>query len=296
MKYPNSKDNAIRTSIGDFPLPKRLKLRGGKLLARLFPRRAAKIDRNPFDQALGRLDRLIRNGLYARAFETGDFRRLRHFLSHYWTTEARRFHQGWSHRFEEMFLKHDVEVIAHLEELMDGDAKGVRFSCLYEIGCGGGQVLDYLRQRLKKIPSFVGIDIGEDQIASNEETYDDPSISFRAADAVKWLPQNASQNCIMLTNGGVLEYFLKEEVELIFSHVATLAPAAIALIETIGSNHDLENQPSSYVYARELAFSHNYPELLRNAGFEILHQSERAGNVSDGGGRWVRILAWKPNP
>jgi O-methyltransferase involved in polyketide biosynthesis len=97
---------------------------------------------------------------------------------------------------------------------------------------------------------------------------------------------------VFIANGGVFEYFLQEEVEAFLGIVARqLAPAAVVLSETIGSNHDLSTENESMVYGREMAFSHNDPYLLRNAGFKTLHQSEREGYPVDGGGRWIRLLA-----
>jgi cyclopropane fatty-acyl-phospholipid synthase-like methyltransferase len=43
----------------------------------------------------------------------------------------------------------------------------------------------------------------------------------------------------MITNGGVFEYFLQEELEELFSFAAqNLSPVAICIIETIGTDHD----------------------------------------------------------
>ena len=219
---------------------------------------------------------------------------MRRILSQYWGHEATNFHEGWKDRFERLFLKHDVQVIDELEAVIASYDEADRPIALYEIGCGGGQVLNYLCGRLKGVEKFVGIDLGEDQITSNMQTYDDPKIAFHTADAVDWIPANAAPKSVVLTNGGVLEYFLREEVEALFASVGNdLKPATIVLIETIGSNHDLEASDDSFIYGRELSFSHNYPALLRKAGFEIRHQSERAGQQEDGGGRWLRVVATK---
>ena len=288
-----SRENAIRRSLSDFSLSKQLKLRLGKLLLPFFPSRVKHVEDGPFASD-GRLHRILRNGLYARALERGDFAGLRNFLSKYWGQEAKNFHDAWQDRFERMFLKHDVIVIDELEKAMAALPDGRAFDHLYEIGCGGGQVLSYLAERLTGIDKFSGIDIGKEQIEANRGSYNDPKISFYAADAVDWMPANAKPRSVILTNGGVFEYFLREELQNLFDHIAQqLTPAAIAVVETIGSDHDLDAHPETFVYGRELSFSHNYPHLLREAGFEIIHQSERTGYEEDGGGRWLRILALK---
>jgi len=115
---------------------------------------------------------------------------------------------------------------------------------------------------------------------------------FEAADATQWIPEHASSNSVFVTNGGVFEYFLQEELETLFKFFADQRkPAAVALVETIGTDHNLEREKDSLIYGREMSFSHNYPHLLEQAGFTIKHQSERVGFEVDGGGRWIRVLA-----
>ena len=293
MHDSNFHENAIRRSLNDFSLSKQLKLRLGKLLLPLFRGRVKAVEAAPFGSD-GQIHRLLRNGLYARALEHRDFAKLRGYLSNYWGQEAKNFHDAWQDRFERMFLQHDVVVIDELEKAMAALPDGLAFKNLYEIGCGGGQVLNYLAERLTSIETFVGIDIGAEQIEANRATCDNPKISFQAADAVEWVPGNAKPCSVVLTNGGVFEYFLREELQSLFAHIGEqLAPAAIAVVETIGTDHDLDTHSETFVYGRELSFSHNYPHLLREAGFEIVHQSERPGYDEDGGGRWIRILALK---
>lgn len=293
MNNSHFNENAIRRSLSDFSLSKNLKLRLGKFLLPLFRGRIERVEAEPFGFD-GRIHRLVRNGLYARALEQGDFAKLRGYLSKYWGQEAKNFHDAWQDRFERMFLKHDVVVVDELEEAMASLPDNAGFDHLYEIGCGGGQVLSYLADRLTGIDELVGIDLGAEQIKANVATYDQPKMSFHAADAVEWVPTNAKPCSVVLTNGGVFEYFLKEELQSLFAHIAEiLAPAAVVVVETIGSDHDLDAHQESFVYGRELSFSHNYPHLLREAGFEIVHQSERTGYEADGGGRWLRVLATK---
>ena len=289
MNDSYSSENAIRRSLSDFSLSKQLKMRLGKLLLPLYRGRIEAVEAAPFGSD-GQIHRLVRNGLYAQALEQGNFAKLRGYLSKYWGQEAKNFHEFAQDRFQRMFRNHEVEVIDALEEHLQSQD----FDQLYEIGCGGGQVLSYLADRLTSIDEFVGVDLGAAQIKANVETIDHPKMAFHAADAVEWVPSNANPRSIVLTNGGVFEYFLREELQRLFAHIAgNLAPAAVAVVETIGSDHDLDAHEESFVYGRELSFSHNYPHLLREAGFEIVHQSERVGYEEDGGGRWMRILAMK---
>ncbi|MEM8487005.1 MAG: hypothetical protein AAF564_15745 [Bacteroidota bacterium] len=90
----------------------------------------------------------------------------------------------------------------------------------------------------------------------------------------------------------MFEYFLQQELEVWFAHIANeLSPVYVGLIETLGFDHDLDKAQNSLIYGREMAFSRNYPCLLKDAGFEIVHQSEQFGAKEHGRGRWIRVLA-----
>lgn len=281
-------ENAVKRSLADFPKTKIAKLLSGNFLLPFFEERAAHVEATPFGKPWNSLDRLLRSGLYSEAFRRKDHKRLRKFLSNYWGNEAKNFHDDTQDRFERMFLQHDIAVIEALEEQM----KSSSFEQLYEIGCGGGQVIEHLCKRLISLKQFMGIDLGEEQIAQNRKHHNHAKLTFETADASEWLPKHASPNSIFLTNGGVFEYFLQDDLEVLFRMIASeRKPAAVVVIETIGSDHDLETEKDSLIYGREMSFSHNYPHLLREAGFEIMHQSERPGYEIDGGGRWLRVLA-----
>lgn len=261
-------------------------------MIKLFPGRAKKLANNSFNNYLGKFDRLLRNGLEAQAFWSGNHALQRDLFAHYWAQEADTVEYNWDDRFKQDFLGRNVIIIDALEDVL----KEITFDRLYEIGCGHGQVLDYLADRLEAIDEFVGIDISEEQIRKNKEKFSQPKIEFHAADAVKWVIDNAKPRSIFLTNGGVFEYFLQSELEAIFKHIAEkLAPAVIGVVETLGSDHDLENELKTMIYGRELAFSHNYPHLLQKAGLEVIHHSEEEGAKTHGGGRWIRVLAVKHN-
>lgn len=297
MSYLKYKANAARRDFTDFPLSKKLKFFLGTALGAFFPGRKKAVAEAPFAEDHNIVNRAIRNGLYADAFKRKDHAALRRFLSQYWAKEAAAFHRDWNERFERMFLKQDAALIDELEKLLARVPGDPIFTHLYEVGCGGGQVLEYLHDRFPQLKGLIGIDLGEEQIKENWATCDQERLAFVAADANEWLPENAVPGCVIFANGGVFEYFLQSELEYLFSRAAdSLAPVVICVIETVATDHDLETEKDSLVYGREMAFSHNYPHLLETAGFEIVSCSERHGDSIDGGGRWIRILAVKDTP
>ena len=294
MKYTKHKDNATRRQFSDFPLSKQVKFVVGSLLGKVLPEKRKEIATSPFANDSSILDRFIRNGIYATAFKQNNHEQLRKYFSQYWGQDVDSFHQSWADRFQRMFLDQDVYVVNELAKSIESDPSDNKFRHLYEIGCGDGQVIKYLHERFPEFASFTGIDLGAEQIRKNLEANQIDSIAFENADANDWVPANAKPNSVILTNGGVLEYFLQSELEELFSFAAeNLTPVAVCIIESVGTDHDLTKEFDSLVYGRELAFSHNYPQLLRAAGFSIVACSERAGESIDGGGRWIRILAVK---
>ncbi len=285
-----TKINAVIRSLSDIPAKKRRKLLLGNMMIKLFPGRARQLEANAITESWGAFDRMLRNGLLARAYWAGDHAKQRALFSHYWEQEADDVAHVWQDRFERDFLGHNVVLIDALEEVLQTQS----FNHLYEIGCGHGQVLEYLTDRLSGIEEFVGIDISEEQIKKNTAKFNHPRMTFHAADATAWVVENAKPQSIFLTNGGVFEYFLESELQAMFKHIVdNLAPAVIGVIETMGSDHNLETEKDSLIYGRELAFSHNYAHLMQSAGFEIIHQSEQTGAQTHGAGRWIRVLALK---
>lgn len=284
-------ENSVRRTLEDFPFRKRLLMRLGSAGLPCFSRRAAHLKSHPFPDGETFLDRLLRNGLLRQAFLSRDFSQLRHFLARYWEKNGAIFHDAWQDRFERLFLAHDQIAIEALESHLRDNPSAFTPQNLYEIGCGGGEVLNHLGERFPSLHQVVGIDLSEEQILRNRDHFSGKPLIFHAADAVEWIPRHALPGSVFLTNGGVFEYFLKEEIESILAHISQqLRPAAVVIIETIGVDHDLSTEPDSQVYGREMAFSHHYPHLLEKHGFQIRHRSERVGEEIDGGGRWLRLL------
>ena len=290
---PNDIENRVKRQLSDFPFSKRIKLVLGMLSLAVIPGLDSRPYQGQFGPKASRLGALVRNGLFGRAFVRRDHLTLRRYLSQYWGEYATQFHTEWNDRFERLFLGRDLVVIESLSTWLDERTQaGAPVRHLYEIGCGGGRVLAYLANRFPQFEELIGIDLGAERIAANRSLHTDPRLHFHATDAMKWIPAHAQPKSVFIANGGVLEYFLEEELSRLFAWIATeCAPTAVVFIETIGTDHDLDAEPQSLVYGREMSFSHNYPRLLEGAGFSIRHRSECEGDMRDGGGRWIRLVA-----
>lgn len=74
---------------------------------------------------------------------------------------------------------------------------------------------------------------------------------------------------------GVFEYFPRATLQSLFGSIAEQqSPAVVALIEPIAADYDLEKERESRPYGSEHSLGHNYPLLLREAGFVIRYQEQ----------------------
>lgn len=230
------------------------------------------------------LERLVLAGLVARCHASGNMDRLMPQHTRYWEGgSAVLFHAATEARCRDEFHRVHGFAPRMLERLIE--ATGLHSLC--EIGCGSGLVLDELGTALPQLRELTGLDLSADQTAINRSRYRDPRYSFTQGDACRWIPEHARPGTIFMTYGGVFEYFPETAMNALLRDIASLAPAALMLIEPIAMDHDLEREPHSRPYGDELSLSHNYPQLLAQSGFAVLERRECIG----GGLRWLAITA-----
>ena len=112
-------------------------------------------------------------------------------------------------------------------------------------------------------------------------------LQFLAADASVWLQDTAGPGTILLTYGGVMEYFSAETLSAMFGTLAQYRPAAVALVEPVDPDDNLARNAASHAFGSENSFSHNHKRLLEAAGYDVTsHKSLDLGGVS-----WVMLLA-----
>lgn len=251
-----------------------LKLVIGQMAEIALPSLGREIDevRNP-----GRAAKLKQAIVYARlrrAHARGDVAAMDEALSDFWKGgEGDRFHDNFAEaRFKLFQEQHAVVVDALAAHIA---ATGAPFNRLVEIGCGDGQVLAECVRRLPSITHAIGIDINASVIARASAEYAaDPRLSFVNADAREWLTANQRAGTVMLSNGGVLEYFSPENVQALFEALTLARPAAVVLVEPAASDHDMERQAGSFAFGREYSFSHNHHQRLTKAGFNLIFERE----------------------
>lgn len=283
----------------DLPLDRRVKALAGDFLKILNPSLAASVDEEPFDPGWGAAGKLIRNAHLAAAVRRCDHETLRRYFTHYWSSAtSEEFYRGFAHRFEELFLRHHAIVADHIAGALPllGGGK-VR---LVEVGSGDGRVLEWLSNKLDTISGFHGVDLNECEIEKCRERYEGSDrLFFHSGDLLKWLRSHPAPRTVLVTNGGVLEYILHDELIALFREFRSLcSPCLIAITESIGSDHDLQTESESLPYGYEFAFSHNYPAILREAGFEIRWERDRPTEPGEENHpvRWYQMVAASMDP
>lgn len=280
--------------ISDLPPGRRLKAVFGDVLRRINPGLSAAVDAAPFDPAWGSAAKLMRNSHLAEAVGRRDHEKLRRYFTHYWSSGTSvEFFDGFAFRFEELFLRYHAVIADHLAGLLPKLGDGpIR---LVEVGSGDGKVLEWLSAQLPGIAAFYGVDLNEREIEKCRERHRDSTrLHFHAGDLHAWLLANPAPRTILVTNGGVFEYLLEHEMRALFQELrASCSPCLVAITESIADDHDLDRELHSITYGREFAFSHNYPAMLRDAGFTIEWERNRPTKPGEDSHpvRWYQILA-----
>lgn len=252
-----------------------LKLVIGRVAELALPSLAREIDTGRAPERAPKLKRAILYARLRRAHAKGDIDAMESALGAYWQGgPGDQFHSNFADVRLSVFREQHAQAIEALADfLAKTDAK---FDRLVEIGCGDGKVLAECVKQLPSISQAIGLDINGTAIASAmaEQAPSDPRLNFLQTDARAWLAQNPLPGTVMLSYGGVLEYFSPENVDRLLEALALTRPAAIVLVEPADPAHDMETQSESSVFGREYSFSHNHRSRMGKAGFRVVFERE----------------------
>jgi len=234
-----------------------------------------------------RLKQWILHARLERARLRGDSAAVGRALAAYWQGDTGDFfYDRYRERFQTWFLGPHQVIVDQLARL----SARRPYARLIEIGCGDGRVLDHCARRLPRIPAFLGLDINPTIIARNRQDHaGNPRLAFEAGEAMAWLPARMGEGTVLMTYGGVMEYFPPADLAQVFALLARPRQAAVALVAPVDPAHDLAADPVSHVFGQENSFSHPHRHMLETAGFTIEFEQE----MPLGGVRWMLILAAK---
>ncbi|SDS37238.1 Methyltransferase domain-containing protein [Maribacter dokdonensis] len=217
-------------------------------------------------------ERLMRAALLKQAEKNEDFNLLANYHKNFWKHTGRKYFSEKGSVLNDFFLPHCLPVFQSLKKLLEGNPE--KYHTMIEIGTGNGEVLEYLSRQFPQIEKFVGIDLSTDQIEFNTKKYQQyHKLNFEAADGAEWIRKNGTDNIIVFTSGGVLEYFTQQQLNRLFRSLKYLKNTIFIAIEPIGVDVDFTKNPNSQPYGTERSFSHNYTQLFEDTGFSLWYQS-----------------------
>jgi predicted TPR repeat methyltransferase len=250
-----------------------LKLMAGWVAERALPGLGREIDECRNTARAPRLKRAILYSRLRRAQSRGDIAAIENALAAFWKgNSGDEFHDHYADARLNLFLEHHSKVIDALAGVLE--KSGARFSRLVEIGCGDGSVLAWCAERLPDISEAIGLDINAAVIERISAKQPAGKFSFVNAEARDWLVANPRSGTVMLSNGGVLEYFSQDNLDRLLQALASSPSAAIVLIEPVAPGHDLQSNAGSFAFGRENSFSHNHRCRLEDAGFDVVFGEE----------------------
>ena len=219
-------------------------------------------------------ERLMRFAMLQKIEQEQDFEALEALHKNYWMNRGSEYFLNTNDHFETIFQPECSFLINILAKYVTESSSN--FSTLLEIGTGNGDVLKHLSERLPSVNKFIGVDLSHNQIDLNVERFqNEPKLEFVAADGLEWATEYAEPNTIFFTSRGVLEYINQSNLEKLFAVAAGLSNTMIVTIEPNGLDHDFAAEPDSRLYGLEKSFSHNYPAKMIEAGFDLIHISEK---------------------
>ena len=243
----------------------------GQTVAMFAPQKAKQLFESPLSQPSGLHDKLIMAYLKRQAIiknHEGFFERLH--LDFWQGDGGAVFSNNCDHRFEDVFLAKQKEDFDCLRSIWESQQP----QHIIEFGCNSGLLLQYMTTELKGVKTSTGIEINAEQVRKNQESSNfDSRIQFSDSDGGEWLFKNGKANSLFVSNGGVLEYFRRERLNEMLTHISSnLGPAIFFAVEPIADDHDWSKTTESIPFGEELSFSHNYTDLFESNGFQVVHQ------------------------
>lgn len=243
----------------------------GEFCALMFPKKRQLVLDNftlPYwgrDLRMDTIDRLIRF-YFARKLGQSSNPQLEDVHRSFWRKQEK---SGWYRatrdRIDQFYLPHYGPYVDQVAER----AHELHIKRLVEFGTGNGSWLNVLKERIPGIREFIGVDLAASQIDENRQRY--PDLQFVCQDMLAWVKANAQSHSLFHTNSGVFEYLCEKSLRELLATLHAHSPNSLLfLIEPVHRDFDPLRETHSRALGRELTYSHNYPLLLRETGFEIL--------------------------
>lgn len=262
LSIENAKKRSLKQSVKEL---------AGQVVSILATQRTRELFGSPVSQPSGIQDKLIMAYLKRRAFRKNQADFFERLHVDFWQGDGGAvFSKNCDHRFEDLFLAKQELDFDQLRKICSQQKP----KHIVEFGCSSGLLLQYMTTELSGVQSSAGIEINTEQVRQNQASSDfDSRINFYNADGCDWLFKQGRADSLFVSNGGVLEYFSRERLDGMLSHIATnLRPAIFFAVEPVAYDHDWTKTTGSIPFGEELSFSHNYTDLFESNGFRLVHQ------------------------
>jgi ubiquinone/menaquinone biosynthesis C-methylase UbiE len=196
-------------------------------------------------------------------------------------------HRGlWaSKEMAEFYRDTDTRLINMIEryredllQLVEAVLAKTQAHALLEIGCGNGKLLAMLADTFPQIKNFTGIDLNQAQVEENRRAFSKrANVEFESGDATELLQQMNLSGHLILTFGGVLEYFNPEKLHEYFQLLKQKNVSGLLMVEPANKEFDFFENTASALYGGEYSFAHPYPQLLEKHGFELVYKKTAEG-------------------
>lgn len=239
-----------------------------------------------YKQGFGGVDRLIRQGLFFQKYLMKDPRardqKLADLHAKFWSNQSsEEYYASTQTRFAKVFVPHFSHYLHQLDPLLQ--KAGVETIC--EIGVGDAQLLEMLSQRWPG-KRCIGLDLSTDQIEKNKLKYEKSALEFHAGDASAWIGAHLGSRVLFVTGLGVLEYFTRDALGHLLARISAGSANVLFITEPVDDAAKMGTGFDSYPAGREHSFSHDYPALLEQAGWQLCLSEE---NPVSGYRYWVLI-------
>lgn len=209
-----------------------------------------------------------------------------------WIESKRESHRAGGRAF---FVEH---VRAPFEAmLLDVFARHRALERLVEIGAGPGDFAFEFVPRLPGPVVYLGLDLNAEAVARDREAARarglEARVRFEQAEAVEWACMQETLRGSVVVTIAALKFFPEASVRELFRTLAAKGPGVcVALCEDALADYA---RHGCSAYFANLSYSHNYPALLRQAGFEVERLEERRPPGGDPATVFV-LLAARSSP
>lgn len=213
---------------------------------------------------------------WAGVFYTKVIRSFLHkkFSKSYWKS-------NWGTRWHNDRLKDNQDCIDFSDCIYE-NVKNQKFDLMIEIGCGAGNLMQPISQKMINSKKFIGIDINKKQIKVNIERYQhNDNIEFVCTDIQDYI-SNTNFDNVLIVSQNTLDYFEVKHLESLFFQLYNHSDNVTIAVSTHKEYLSISEKGVEVKEHNFTVYKHNYDLLLKEAGYKTSYANiykEKGGIV-----------------